>query len=396
MRKARKNTDARVSLTKKRRNGKRTLTNFGKTVVICLSVVLFLIVAIIVSVNMLIGYYYGLMNYIDVDNQSAPDFDEISRYIEAQESIDPTVTNTHDKEAADSMVIGGVDELDKEKEHIQGIVNILLVGIDNSGVSGDNTEYATRQNTDSMIVVTINEKTKRIVLTSLLRDCFVQIQTSNEGKTTTGRLNTASLYGEKALFATIDKNFGIKVDRIVKVDFSSFVDIVALVGGVDIYVTKAEAIEMNKVMEGMNEVFGDPINADKLKSTEAGVRHLNGKQALVYARIRYNTGNDFGRTERQRKLILAVADKIKTLNVGELNELLTTMLTKVSTNLTQSECTSLMANALSYLNYDMQSIRIPADGTYENGTVGGKSWLLLYDYTDNYRIWKDIVTGTVN
>ncbi len=393
MRRHRSNPGTKVTMTKKKRDGKRTLTNFGKTVVICSSVILFLIIAIVVSVNMLIGYYYGLMNYVDVDKQSDPDYEAISRYLEDNDPIDPTVTDSHDSGAVDSTVIGNGEDLENEREDIEGIINILLVGVDNSGNKNDTTGYATRKNTDTMIVVSINEKTKRIVLTSLLRDCCVQIQTSASGKLSIGRLNTAYLYGAKELFATIDRNFAIQVDRLVQVDFSSFVDIVNLVGGVDMYVTKAEAIEMNSVMEGMNEVFGDHKNADKLQSTEDGTRHLNGKQALVYARIRYNTGSDFGRTDRQRKLILAVADKIKTLGVRELNDLLTTMLSKVTTNLTQSECTSLIANAMSYLNYDMQSMRIPSNGTFENVDVGGKSDLLLFDFVENYKKWRDLVTG---
>ena len=388
-----KNSGAKVSFTRKNKNGKRTLTNFGKTVVICSSVVLFLVIAIIVSVNMLIGYYYGLMGYVDVDKQTLMNEDEISKYLASIEETDPTVTNTHNENEFNNEVDNNIGQLENEKEEIKGIINILLIGVDNSGVADDNTGYATRQNTDSMIVVSINPSKKRIVLTSLLRDSAVKIQMQN-GEYTTNRLNTAYVYGGyKEMFATIDRNFNIKTDRFVQVDFSSFVDIVTLVGGVDIYVTRAEAVEMNNVMEGINEVFGHTKNADKLSSTSEGVKHLNGKQALAYSRIRYNTGSDFGRTDRQRKLILAVADKIKTLGVGEINQLLTTMLSKVTTNLTQSECTSLISSALTYLSYDMESMRIPSDGTYEDATVGGRKDLLLVSFVDNYKKWKELVTG---
>ncbi len=393
MKTTKKTSNAKVSLTKKKRNGKSTLTKFGKTVIICSSVVVFLIISVFVCINMLIGYYWGLMSYVDIDKQTLLNDDEISRYLASAEVTDPSVTNSHSKDEVNNFIDNELNKNDGNDKEIEGIVNILLLGIDNSGVDGDNSVYGYGQNTDSMIIVTINEKTKRLVLTSLLRDSCVKIQKQN-GQFVNARLNTAYVYGGyKELFATIDRNFYIQTDKFIQVDFSSFVDIVNLVDGVDVLITKAEAIEMNNVMEGINEVFGDSRNADKLKNTEEGVKHLNGKQALAYARIRYNTGNDFGRTDRQRKLILAVGDKIKNLNLSELNKLLTTMLSKVTTNLTQSECTSLMANALSYLNYDMQSMRIPEDGTWTEATVEGKKHLLLVSVSENYKKWRDLVTG---
>ena len=148
---------------------------------------------------------------------------------------------------------------------------------------------------------------------------------------------------------------------------------------------------MNNVLEGINEIMGHSINADKLESTAAGTKHLNGKQALSYARIRHVTGSDFGRTERQRKLIMEIAKEARSLNVTQLNRLLTTVLSKISTNLTQSEVTSLMANAVSYLGYEIVPFRIPADNTYNNANINGKS-VLMMDFVANYKTWKTLAT----
>ena len=183
---------AKVSVIKKNKRGKISLTSFGKTVVICLSVVLVLMIAVFVSVHCLISYYYGLMNYIDVDAQTTRSEEEIDSIIEALESTDPNVTNSHEQEEVESNVQSGLEGIEQIREPIDGVINILLIGVDNSGIAGDNSNYATLQNTDSMIVVSINEKTKKIVLTSLLRDSCVEIKRNN-GTTVIGRLNTASL-----------------------------------------------------------------------------------------------------------------------------------------------------------------------------------------------------------
>lgn len=384
---------AKVSVIKKNKRGKISLTSFGKTVVICLSVVLVLMIAVFVSVHCLISYYYGLMNYIDVDAQTTRSEEEIDSIIEALDSADPNVTNSHESEEIDNNVQNALDGIEQIREPIEGVINILLIGVDNSGIPGDNSYYATLQNTDSMIVVSINEKTKKIVLTSLLRDSCVEIKRNN-GTTVIGRLNTASLYGGySTLFETIDRNFGIEVDKFVQVDFSSFIDIVNIVGGVDIYVEESEAIELNRVLQSINIIIGDPINSGLFTDTSAKIRHLNGKQALAYARIRYNNGSDFGRTERQRKLIMTVAQQLTSLNVSQLNSLLTALLEKVSTNLTQSECVSLMANAMSYLRYDMESLGIPQYGMFKNITVNHKE-MLEVDFVANYKAWKELVTGS--
>lgn len=396
LKKSKKTANAKkcaVPFVTKKPDGKYTLSSFGRVAVICLSVIVVLIAALIISINSLISYYYNLMEYTDISKETVMGDAEISDYLASLETEDPTVTNSHNKEEISQQVGGAVSDVENIKENISGIQNILLLGVDNSGsVGSGNTVHSYTKNTDSMIVVTINEKTKRIVLTSIMRDSYVEIVKPN-GSIVNGRVNTAYLYGGyTGLFNTIERNFAIEVDRFVQVDFSSFMDIVNIVGGVDMYVTREEAIEMNNVLEGINEIMGHSINADKLESTAAGTKHLNGKQALSYARIRHVTGSDFGRTERQRKLIMEIAAEAKTLSVTQLNNLLTSVLKKVSTNLTQSEVTSLMANAVSYLGYEIKSFRIPADKTFRDIVVEKKQ-MLWVDFVENYKLWKDLVTG---
>lgn len=384
-----KNTNT-VKLIDKDKKGKSFLTSFGKTVVICLSVILALVIALIISVNSLISYYYNLMDYTDISKETVMGDDEISKYLENIEGTGE-VAGEENPEVSEQLG-GAIGEIENEKETIGGIKNILLLGVDNAGKnSTGSATYDHNMNTDSMILLTINEKTKKIVLTSLMRDSYVEVIRAN-GSKINARLNTAYLYGGySGMFKTIEHNFGINVDSFVSVDFSSFMDIVNIIGGVDMYVTRAEAIEMNIAIDLANELMGEKRGTDRIKIGSDATLHLNGKQALAYARIRHNTGNDFGRTERQRKLIMEIANKARDLNVSQLNDLLTTALQKVSTNLKQSEVTTLMANAVSYLGYEIVPFRIPMDDTYRNVGINGAS-VLMVDFVKNYKTWKTIVT----
>ncbi len=391
LKKTKKNSSdgPKVRVIVKDKNRKVRLTSFGKTVVICLSIIVALLISLIIAVNALIGYYYGLMDYTDISSESLLGDDEISKLL-GDEQFDPTGTGENG-ELSDQLG-DAVSEVENVKEDINGVLNILLLGVDNSGVSGDTSGWANSMHTDSMIVCSINTKTKKIVLTSIMRDSFVEIVRPN-GTIVNNRINTAYIFGGyKGLFDTIERNMAIDVEKFVQVDFSSFIEIVNILGGVDMYVSSNEAYEMNNVLHVLNSILGDRSSADKLKDTSSGVKHLNGKQALAYARIRHNAGDDFGRTERQRKLIMTVAEEVKGLSVSQLNTLLTTLLKKVSTNMTQAECTSLMANALSYLNYEIVSFRIPTDDTYYDINVNGAS-MLNVDFVENYKIWKSLVTG---
>ena len=395
LKKTKKHSDSdavKVSIVKKRKDGKFSLTSFGKTVAICLSVIVVLAVALIISVNALINYYYNLMDYTDISKETVMGDEEISKYLEELEGNDPEGTGNGNGEGEVTIELGGaVSDIGSIKENISGITNILLIGVDNSGEGGKRGEHVSNKNTDSMILLTINNKNKRIVLTSLMRDSYVEVVKAN-GSIVSARLNTACLYGGYAgMFKTIERNFAIDVDRFVQVDFSSFMDIVDIIGGVDMYVTYEEAVEMNRTIDSLNYIFGEKGSADKLRNTSSGTKHLNGKQALAYARIRHVTGNDFGRTERQRKLIMEIVSEAKDLSVGQLNTLLTTVLGKVSTNLTQSEVKALMSNAVNYLGYDIIPFRIPADNTYDNVAINGAS-VLYVDFVKNYKAWKSIVT----
>ena len=222
------------------------------------------------------------------------------------------------------------------------VMNILLLGTDER-VQGE------RGRSDSMMVVSINKATKEIFMTSFLRDMYVTIPEIGDSK-----LNHSYAYGGADLtIDTIQKNFKIKIDNYAQVNFANFVDIIDIVGGVDIELTAAEAEYLNNGLS-------------------AGMQHLNGEQALAYARIRY-IDSDFGRTERQRNVLTDVITKARKLSFGKLNDFAEKLLPEITTNLSKVDIAKLLFKAPTYLKYQTQQDRIPIDKTWDYMTIDSMS-----------------------
>ncbi len=251
----------------------------------------------------------------------------------------------------------------------ENVLNILLLGTDHRGsVAGSRS--------DSMMLLSINKETKKIVLTSLMRDCYVSIPGYKNN-----RLNAAYSFGkEKLLIDTIEQNFKVKIDRYAQVDFFSFIKVLDAIGGIDIEISDAEKDCINQYIGEVNNLDGLAANDGELSS--AGKVHLGGKQALAYARIRYIGNADFERTERQRKVLNAAFDKVRDMNILELNSLLKAVLPEITTDLSFGECVSLMLDLPNYKNYELVSNRVPYDGTWEGVNIRGMSVLSL-DFEEN-------------
>ena len=234
------------------------------------------------------------------------------------------------------------------------IVNIMLVGQDRR--EGEN--YRTRS--DAMILCTFNIKDYTITMTSFMRDMYVQIPGYGGDK-----MNAAYAYGGmKLLRETMMANFGVQVDAFVEVDFSGFKAVVNTLGGVDIYLTAAEA-------NYMNTTAWDGLDYEGWTLTE-GMNHLNGDQALAYSRIRYVGGtSDFGRTERQRKVLSTILSSCKNMSWDTAYALLNNLLPLVATDMTNSEILGYATQLFPLLSKgDLVTQRIPIDGSYQLTYVG--------------------------
>lgn len=262
----------------------------------------------------------------------------------------------------------------------EGVVNILLIGND-SRTNGEDGR------SDAMILLSVSNKTKKIYMTSLLRDMYVEIP-GHKGN----RLNAAYSYGgAELLMETIELNFDISVNRYVLVNFEAFANLVDAVGGIDLELSAEEVEYVNAYLWEYNILTERPEGTDYMDTSVSGMVHLNGAQALSYTRNRY-LGTDFGRTERQRKVLGAVIRKMPKALVTNPKELINGLVTNLKTNLTKEECFQLCFQAAGALNYDIEQSSIPLDGTYKNATIREMS-VLEVDFEANKEFIRKNIYG---
>lgn len=245
------------------------------------------------------------------------------------------------------------------------VTNILLIG-------SDTRDEEERGRTDSMILLSINRGTKEITLTSLMRDSYVEIPEHGWDK-----LNAAYRYGgAELLMDTVEHNLDVRVDRYAYVSFFSFIEIVDAVGGIDIDLSDEEAQGMTDPMAEQNKYLGNEKGTDYLTSGGKGV-HLNGNQALAYARLRYVGNADFERTERQRTVITKIIDRAKTLDPLALDNFLKVCAKNLTTNMNKTEMYVFFYKLLFSIKYEMSQLRIPPEDAYYYGSHDGQSTLDL-------------------
>lgn len=236
-----------------------------------------------------------------------------------------------------------------ERLQSDDVMNILLIGQDSDKATGQ------RSRSDSMILLSINKKNNTITMTSFMRDLYVQIP----GGYTDNRINASYRFGGAALLdATIEKNFGVVIDGNVEVGFDQFIKIIDILGGVDVYLTDAEA----KYMQTCGYLF------------EPGVCHLTGEMALVYSRIR-KIDSDHHRTERQRKVLTALGESARNMSAGQMMEMINQVLPYVYTDLSNAEIVSSATSALSILasGGSIKSGKVPQSGQYYGDNIMGMS-----------------------
>ena len=121
--------------------------------------------------------------------------------------------------------------------------------------------------------------------------------------------------------------------------------------------------------------------------------HLDGNQALAFCRIRYLKGSDFQRTRRQRDVLLQVFRKAKGCSLGELNDLMKVLLPNLTTNISEGKMISLILDSGTILKYDLETDRIPVDGSFKDLVIGRKM-VLGIDFEENRKALQDIIYGT--
>ncbi len=188
-------------------------------------------------------------------------------------------------------------------EHVEGIDLVSDKNVRNILLIGADKEKGGASRSDSIMIASVNKRTGKITICSILRDTHLYIPGNREAK-----VNSAYAWGgANLLIQTIEQNFGIKIDDYATVNFEMFTALVDGLGGIDVEVTENEADYINN-----RHSYGNEKKPDYFESGESV--HLNGYQALWYARIR-KLDSDFMRTERQRKVISSIVSKVK----GQMN-----------------------------------------------------------------------------
>lgn len=221
----------------------------------------------------------------------------------------------------------------------EGYTNIALFGTDSREGAAENGEPV---RSDTIIVASLNNETKEVKLVSVYRDTMLEQEGQHYDKA-----NVAYAQGgpEEAV-NMLNRNLDLDIEDYVSVNFLAMADVVDALDGVDIELTDEEVVHMNNFCVETSEVTGKSY--ERIEPEVGGTYHLNGVQAVSYARIRYTAGGDFTRTERQRLLIEKVVEKAKDAGIVKINEIIDAVLPEVSTSLSASEILQMAVGVFDY------------------------------------------------
>lgn len=334
----------------------------ARTAMKFLCTLLGLILVVMLAVTVYFQYLLGQINYVNPDDSASLSQEELDAYLAAEEGSG----------SSGSSMNGGDVQFNQHNTQIGGkgsnLVNILLIGQDRREGEG-------RARSDSMILCTFNKKTKQLIMTSFLRDLYVQIPGYNSN-----RINAAYAAGGMSLLdKTLTQNFGLYIDGNVEVDFTQFAGIVDLLGGVEIELRQDEA-------EFINEETGSTLSQ--------GTYILSGDQALAYSRIRkLDADGDFSRTNRQRKVMSALVDAYRDSSLTTLLALTNQILPMITTDMSKLEILGYALELFPVLcRAEIVSQRVPADGTYTNQMIDGMA-VLVADMDAARQMLEQTLTG---
>ena len=219
---------------------------------------------------------------------------------------------------------------------MKGYTNIALFGLDNRA-SGD---YATGHS-DTIMIASINNKTKEIRLVSVYRDSYLRIDSEEHYS----KANSAYYRGgPKQAVKMLNSNLDLNITEYVSVDWAALVQAIDAIGGIEIELTAQEAELINAYIHEIDAMMGTSSSA----VTGEGVKTLTGAQATSYTRIRKTSGDDFKRSSRQRIVIEAMLNKAKSASAGTLLEICNVVFDDISTSLELSEILGLAMHIKEY------------------------------------------------
>lgn len=213
---------------------------------------------------------------------------------------------------------------DKPQQEVldPNVINIALFGV-------DQRNKETQVHSDAIIIASINMNEHTIKMSSIMRDALVDIEGYEQNKLTQAYF----LGGPQLAVKTLNQNFHLNISEYATVNFAQMANIIDAVGGVTITLTEEERLNANISIQEQSVIAGLPKDFIQ----EAGTQHLNGTQAVAYARIRHVGNGDFARTERQRTVLKKIFEKALTLNPIQYPELARELFPTFETSLSLTE-----------------------------------------------------------
>lgn len=246
---------------------------------------------------------------------------------------------------------------EKEETTMKGYRNIALFGV-------DSTTGALTKNTrsDTIMIASINMDTGECKLVSVYRDTYLNLSNDSYNK-----CNAAYAKGgpEQAI-NMLNMNLDLNVTDFVTVGFAGLSDTIDALGGIMIDVDETELKHLNNYQICMAE----DLKRSYTPVTATGYQLLDGLQATAYCRIRYTAGDDFKRAERQREVLMAIAEKARTASPATLNTIANDVFSEIYTSLDLSEILELLGEVTKYQIVDQGGF--PEESMRATGTIGSK------------------------
>ncbi|OPX50132.1 LCP family protein [Clostridium thermobutyricum] len=261
-------------------------------------------------------------------------------------------------------------------KEVNGITNILLIGTDARSLD----EPA---RSDSIMILTIDNNIKKIKLTSIMRDTFVDIPGHGENK-----INAAlSIGGVPLLIDTINQNFSMNLDKYLMVNFWGFESIIDILGGIEVDIKDYEIDQLNKYIGEQHDA-----KEKSPKIVHPGVQLLDGQQALSYARIRKTGNGDYERTDRQRRVLSIIAEKFKDVSPLKYPSFMTEMLPHIKTNIEPFALLNYAYTASKFPSLDFEQLRLPLEDLSKSSpSYKSFGWVLLIDKEQNGKVLNDFI-----
>ncbi len=256
----------------------------------------------------------------------------------------------------------------KENESLKGYRNVALFGVDST--VGDLTK---KTRSDTIIVASINEDTHEVKLVSVYRDTYLNIGDDNYNKS-----NAAYSYGGPSqAIKMLNTNLDLNISDFVTVGFGGMVDTVDMLGGIMLDITDAEIEHLNNYQY----CIAQNLDKDYTPIKEAGYQLVDGLQATAYCRIRYTLGDDFKRAERQRDVIMAIAEKAKKASPSTINKIADKVFPQVATSFGLNEILTLLGGITEYSI--VADAGFPADDQRATGDIDVGSSVLAMNLSSN-------------